>query len=383
MRFTHAIILILMLAIAPIAQAQDSAADSQPVVDWTNPETLDPMNPTLGSFLDIDLQAWQRTASEAYQSGDYEKAAKYYLAYVRCNVQDAQSVYNLACCYGLMGDADLAASYLKRAVKAGFTDIGWIQKDTDFDNVRGTEVFDTTMATLETEAADREAALGERIFTESSAMFGCRIRTPENFDPSQSHTLVIGLHGYGDNADHFIGLWKRFTAPDFIFAAPETPYPFTGGSQIGYSWGVEGPGVNEELWRRSMEMTDGYIANLVSDLKRRYQIDRVFLLGFSQGAFLTYTTGIRHHDLFTGLIVFGGGLEEDGLTDEELAAGKDLRIFIAHGNEDQVIEYQLGVQARDKLMAHGYDVTWHEFAGGHTVQPEALQAAEEWMKRMR
>lgn len=375
------IILCLLMAFLPIsASGQEPASSGSQNVDWSNPDSIDPTLSGIGDFLDVDLEALQKTANEAYQSGNYEKAVKYYLACVRCNIQDSGSIYNLACCYGLMGNADLAALYLERAVKAGFTDIEWVQNDTDFEGVRGTRVFDDLVSSLEATASDCESALGEQIFTESNALIGCRVRTPENFDPSVSHTLLIGLHGYGSNADSFITLWDRFAAPDFIYAAPETPYAFTGGSELGYSWTVEGPGVNDELWLQSAILTQAYIVNLVSNLKAKYNIDRVFLMGFSQGAFQTYIIGIMNYDLFDGLIVFGGGMDQDALTDEVLAPATGLPIFIAHGNDDRIINIQQGFDSRDKLITSGYDVTWHEFEGGHAVPAEALQAAEVWMK---
>jgi phospholipase/carboxylesterase len=127
-------------------------------------------------------------------------------------------------------------------------------------------------------------------------------------------------------------------------------------------------------------MTEAYVVNVVSNLKTKYKIDKVFLMGFSQGAFFTYRIGITYHDLFDGLIVFGGELQTDALSKEDIAAGADIPVFIAHGNEDKIVPFQNGLDARDTLDAAGYDVTWHEFTGGHAVPADALQAAQAWMK---
>jgi tetratricopeptide (TPR) repeat protein len=123
---------ILCAAMMTTAVAQDSTTD----VDWSNPDSIDVLQPDIGDFLDVDLAALEKIATDAYQAGEWEKAAKYYLALLRYDISDSGNIYNLACCYGLMGEAELAAKYLERAYRAGFTDIEHISWDPDFDSVR-------------------------------------------------------------------------------------------------------------------------------------------------------------------------------------------------------------------------------------------------------
>jgi phospholipase/carboxylesterase len=193
------------------------------------------------------------------------------------------------------------------------------------------------------------------------------------------YPLVVGLHGYGSNPDRFITLWERFAGHDFIYAVPRAPYPFLVGKWIGYSWAKGIPG-HRLMSERATTMTERYIAGVVKNLCNQYSVSDVYLLGFSQGCAFTYQAGIKNHELFDGLICFGGWLDTDWISEEAISAANSLRIFIAHGTEDRMVEYESGIKARDCLEEHGYDVTFHEFDGAHSVPEEALQAAETWMK---
>jgi len=62
-----------------------------------------------------------------------------------------------------------------------------------------------------------------------------------------------------------------------------------------------------------------------------------------------------------------------------IRTARNLRVFIAHSPEDRVVEYESGTKAREILEKHGYDVTFHEFEGGHRVPEEPLREAQRWM----
>ena len=127
-------------------------------------------------------------------------------------------------------------------------------------------------------------------------------------------------------------------------------------------------------------------------LKKYYNINNVYLLGFSQGAIFTYIAGINEHDLYKGLIIFSGpGLLEplvspftgesdnNWLEKDYIKSAKTLRIFIAHGTKDQLAKYDLGVKSNEILTNYGYDVTFHKFDGGHKVDRESLKRVIEWI----
>ncbi|MCD6118219.1 hypothetical protein J7K50_00065 [bacterium] len=379
-RFCISVALLSVIIVAGSAGFCEDTDSEESTPALPDAESIDPYAPDAGDFLDIDTQALEKAAYEAYQSGDYELSAKYYLLILRYDIKDSGSIYNLACCYGLLGEAELAAKYVERAVNAGFEDIEHIKRDPDFDSVRGEPAFDEVIERIAEIADVRQAELGEIVYIDSPILLQCRVLLPEGYDPDEKYPLLLGLHGYGDNLDRFILLMKKrnIDSTDFIYASLQAPYPFLSGIGLGYSWSIWDE--NEPmLWPKSSSKTENYIARAVTELEKRYSIDDVYLMGFSQGCGFTYQAGMRNPELFEGIICFGGWLDTDWIGEDRISAASGLRVFIAHGNTDRMVEFESGENAWNYLLDRGYDVTFYEFDGAHTVPEEALKLAVEWM----
>jgi len=149
-KISDTILNILIVLLIVISFNQISRAGDDQKVDWNNPETINPFDEHIGDFLDVDINTYRKQAEQSYRSGDYRQAARYYLLLARYDAYDIVSIYDLACCYGLLGETKLAAKYLERAVKAGYNDIEHIKLDTDFDKVRSQKLFDDAMINIAT-----------------------------------------------------------------------------------------------------------------------------------------------------------------------------------------------------------------------------------------
>jgi predicted esterase len=372
----YAFILLATLMIT-VAWAQEA----EPTVDWNDPASIDIYAEGINDFLDADSDEITRElasqGAEAYNAGEYEQAIQYYLTLAHYGPHWSNPIYNIACCFGLLGDAEYAGLYLERAVPTEFDDLGWIENDPDFDSVRDDPAFAETFELLKTGVEAQRATEGQIIFIDAPVYLRCHVRFPTDYDPTESYKLVVGLHGFGSSPESYIKLWERFAGQDFIFAVPQAPYAFNSGGDVGFSWawGTGGRG----LPARSANKTNDYIGHVVESLTNMYNVENVYLLGFSQGCGFAYQAGIVNHDLLAGVIGFGGWLEEGWFSKADFEHANHLRVFVAHGNEDGVVEFQGGVDAAQLLESHGYDVTFHEFDGAHRVPEQPLQAAEAWM----
>jgi phospholipase/carboxylesterase len=360
-----------------LCPAVGQAADT----DWSKPETIDPYDKELGGFLDFDLEAAKGKALEAYQAAEYEDAARYYLVALRHDIMDGMSTYNLACCYGLLGRADLAAIYVERAYRRGFEDIGHIKQDTDFDRVRDDQAFKDAIAHIEELQAQKPQPQGFNIYTRFEKYIRCRVRLPDNYDPAKAYPLVLGLHGLGASPESFINLWNRFgDDPQFIYASPEAPYPFVPGDKMGYSWQEWMP-EDKAASDGARTLAEEYVVNVISELRECYRIGDVWLMGFSQGGMMTYCVGLKHPKLFKGIMPFGGWLDSEWIGEDAIEAAKGLPVFIGHGSKDPVVDPKRAEEAEELLKQHGFDVTLLKFDGVHEVPEELLKAAREWMER--
>lgn len=222
------------------------------------------------------------------------------------------------------------------------------------------------------------------LYIQGSALYKCLINLPEDPLVEESYPLIVGLHGGGHDPDNLITLWDNIPNRSFIFCVPQAPYPSNVDTEIKFDWAMW-PSGNEELISQATELSEKYIVNVVQDMSQRYNIDEVYLLGWSQGAIFSYLVGIQEYHLFKGIICFSGpgllaplinpfadSFDPDWLTEEFILAAKNLRIFITHGKEDQAVNYELGIKSRDVLINHGYDVTFSDFEGGHSYPPERI-----------
>ncbi|HWC26284.1 MAG TPA: hypothetical protein VG474_06830 [Solirubrobacteraceae bacterium] len=103
---------------------------------------------------------------------------------------------------------------------------------------------------------------------------------------------------------------------------------------------------------------------------------RVALGGFSDGASYALSLGIANGDLFTHLIAFSPGFAAPA------AEVGQPRVFVTHGVSDPVLPIdRCSRRLVPALRAGGYDVTYHEFDGGHTVPRRLARGAVTWLER--
>jgi len=347
----------------------------------TRPEEIDPLKPEVFDFLDTDLSVHAQKARRAYAKGDYERAAQEYLFILSHDFKDARAMYNLACCYGRLEEADRAAQMLLRAVRAGYRNLQRIREDADFDAVRDHNGFTATLAHIE----EWIEGLGRTVLVKGEKAAPCRIRVPDDFDDRRSYPLLVALHGNGGCAEDFVRLYDHIANPGFILAVPEGLYETavpTGSRQKHFSWEVLYR--DEALWKWADPLTLNYILNVVDGVSAQYSVDGVYVLGFSQGAAYAYMTGMLHSERFDGMVVISGILPKTDtsyamLSDSAIAAAAHLPVFIAHSREDRTLEYEQGVWAKQRLEKQGYDVTFFDYRGGHAIPSYLVQEIADWI----
>ncbi|MEO0191904.1 MAG: alpha/beta hydrolase-fold protein [candidate division WOR-3 bacterium] len=328
-----------------------------------------------------------REAQDAYNRKDYPRAASAYLDYVSRNNQNAIALYNLACCFGLMGDSIRASAFLRAAWDAGYWDTLHILRDPDFEPVRGSLAFKSTMDGIMAEAT-RGTEGKNKVYLSVGTLLPCYVVVPEDYDAEERYPLVIGLHGYGSDPKQFSDLFRRPYKTDttkksmkisFIYAVPCAPYPVSLGGKPGYSWTPpEG-----EIGKRAIWMDADYITSLPRELLKSYNIDttRVYLLGFSQGASMAYTIGLNNYKRFKGIIAFAGWFDTTMVSLESIrkAKAEGMKVFIAHGKYDQSVPVTASMGAYKFLKEIYLDVWISQFEGGHEVPMETLEFAIKWM----
>lgn len=353
-----------------------------PIVLMTLTASADWIDSSRGAFLAVNLDSLESVAREAYDSGDWETAAAGYVELLRHDVSNSNAIYNAACSFGLMGQDTLAAAYLTAAFRAGFDDPGFASEDPDFDPVRGSAVFSHALDSLIALVNGRDAVSGETVHVAAGSMIPVRVVLPVDYDPEAALPLVVGLHGFGSNTEDFLGLYGRVESPEFIFAIPEAPYAMSSGRETGYSWSTWSES-DSAVYEASLELSSEFVRNVVLELQVRYAPSSTWLLGFSQGCALAYLAGFSSPNVIDGIIGFGGYVEDPTPFLEAPAPARELRIFVAHGTGDRIVDLSESRRAFALFDSLGCDAVMVEFDGAHTVQAQTLEEALEWMEALK
>ena len=102
--------------------------------------------------------------------------------------------------------------------------------------------------------------------------------------------------------------------------------------------------------------------------KQRLPANRIVLAGFSQGGAIALHTALRHPERLAGVLALSTYLPlASTLGKERGEANRDVPIFMAHGQYDDIIPLRRAEQSRDLLSAAGWNVEWHSYPMPHSV----------------
>lgn len=102
--------------------------------------------------------------------------------------------------------------------------------------------------------------------------------------------------------------------------------------------------------------------------------------GFSMGSVMSYALALGgDRPAPAGILAFSGFIPTVDGWQPQLADRRERRAFIAHGRNDPVISVEFAHSARELLVAAGLEVGYHEFAGGHEIDPSHIPAARDWL----
>lgn len=232
----------------------------------------------------------------------------------------------------------------------------------------------------------------DSLYFESPILLECNLQFPDDYNPDKSFPLVISLHGGGGSYETFMNIWKHFENPQFIMATPQAPYKWLLEDKIGYDWSAWPTG-DLKIMAKALILTSKYIENLILSLTEKYKINEVYLMGFSQGSIITQIAGINNFELLSGMIILSGPplyvsvwspwvdfFEIEWPAEESVRSANKLKVFIAHGKSDEIIDIEFAYQTRELFTKFGYDLILFEFEGGHEINAEIMKKIENWIK---
>lgn len=318
-------------------------------------------------------------ANIEFEKKNYKEASKKYLEILHQKSNDISTLYNLSRCYAYMKKPIQAAELLQIALDAGLNDISSLLSDSAWVSIKNNDQIKQVMDNARRLKVQR----GESFFVECKVINKCLLRQPDNYDSTNVYPLIVILHGNGGNAESYMNVRDIMGASTFFFAAPQGPYSrkTLQGIDPSYSWFY--PSNDKNLWEKNDPDIIAYINDVIADIKSRYKVSGVYLLGHSQGGALAYMTGIKTPPQIDGIMCFGAGNPINVLSAAEIYNAKPkISIFIGHGLSDPQVNINDAIEAKRILTKYGYDVTVKTFSGGHWLDASTLIEAKKWIDNL-
>jgi phospholipase/carboxylesterase len=210
--------------------------------------------------------------------------------------------------------------------------------------------------------------------------------------PSPTASVIV-LHGLGADGTDFVPVCEALdlhAAGPVRYVLPHAPMrPVTiNGGYVMRAWydilalgGVGGVGGAVQEDAVGLHASRQLVTQLIErERVRGVPARRIVLAGFSQGCAMTLLTGVRHGERLAGLAGLSGYLPLAATTAAERhAANADVPIFLAHGEQDDIIALPRAAASRDALRALGYDVEWHEYPMPHSVSMQEIADLNRWL----
>jgi phospholipase/carboxylesterase len=113
-----------------------------------------------------------------------------------------------------------------------------------------------------------------------------------------------------------------------------------------------------------------------------YDENEVYLVGFSQGAIMSFAVGLTRPDKVRGIAVMSGRILDDV---KPLVASPDklkhLQVFMTHGTNDKVLDIGYARASKAYLNTVGIKPTYKEYPEGHTISREMVVDLIGWLSR--
>jgi phospholipase/carboxylesterase len=193
--------------------------------------------------------------------------------------------------------------------------------------------------------------------------------------------LLLLLHGYGSNEDDLFSFATELPEEYYIISA-RAPYDLQYGSYAWYAINFDAD-QNKFSDHEQAKVSRDLIAGFIDELIDNYPIDaqKVTLIGFSQGAILSYAVALSYPEKVQKVVAMSGYLNLEIVADDYLKNSfNNLKIFASHGTADQVIPVEWARKTPVIVEKLGINTTYKEYPIGHGVAPQNFYDFKNWLQ---
>ena len=195
----------------------------------------------------------------------------------------------------------------------------------------------------------------------------------------ENPSLLILLHGYGSNEQDLFSFAEEL--PDnLLIVSAQAPLSMGFGGYAWYSINFDDKNGKFSDLKEAKESIDK-IAIFIDEIKEKYNTntERTFLLGFSQGAILSYSLSFFYPNKVQHVIALSGYINTE-LLPENISKEITTDYYCSHGSVDQVLPVEWARKSKPFLDNLGLQNVYSEYNVGHGVAPQNFYSFKSWIE---
>jgi phospholipase/carboxylesterase len=201
-------------------------------------------------------------------------------------------------------------------------------------------------------------------------------------DPQTCDALLVGLHGWGANAEDLAALGDYLTLPHCHMVFPDAPFSHphnpAGRMWYGFPEGYDFQQTDHFAQQADLQQSRQALSTWLDQITTETGIPlaRTIVAGFSQGGAMALEVGLQ---LPVAAVLVLSGYLHGKISPHQPPSP----VLLVHGRQDPVVPLACAHQTRQVLNASQVPVTYHEQDMGHEIQPVVLQHIERFYQTWR
>ena len=196
---------------------------------------------------------------------------------------------------------------------------------------------------------------------------------------SDKGPVLFLLHGYGSHEEDLFS-FANYLPEEYLIVSLRAPLSLSFG---GYAWYSIHFNEAQDKWsddaeaKKAQEIILYNIDYHLSQFKLKTQ--KVSLLGFSQGAILSWAVGLSHPERIDKIIALSGYVNENIFSYAKEGLDQ-LRIFSSHGTQDPTLPVEWARKGVALLKEKTLEVDYKEYPAGHGINQDNFTDLLSWLK---
>jgi phospholipase/carboxylesterase len=197
---------------------------------------------------------------------------------------------------------------------------------------------------------------------------------------TEKSKVIYLIHGYGADKNDLFS-FANYLPENLTVIAVQAPFSLPYGGAAWYSLEVDTKGnhvSDTEQAKQSVKEIAKFIDSSITEYK--FDADNIFILGFSQGAILTYSLVLNNPEKYKYILPLSGFIMHEIMPDKFDKDYRHLDFYSAHGTMDGIIPIKKGRTVSKLLKELNIKHIYHEFSSAHSIAQKEFEEIISWLR---